>query len=280
MAGTSSHSSLESAFREICRGPNLQQLEKWERYIHTTITVDGHSQSRAQFLDQLHNRTGAGDTREVRPDVILVDVDAEGIAARLIHRVISAGLPDQTSESQEIVFAYFVDGRLTRWHSVRDVDGVTAHEQDPAPSQPSPGRSAPAAGPADLKSFYGAYIDSINAKTMARDFDRFCQPELRHNGRRLSIAEYIPLISDSQDAIRGLHFHIQQLLVDEGAQRIAARLEFTGTPVREWGGVRPNGKPVNFHEHVIYQLEDSRILNVWSTIELDVYREQMRQDAP
>lgn len=279
MAGISSHSNLESAFREICRGPNVQELDQWERYVHATITVDGRSQSRAQFLDQLHNRAGAGDTREVRPDVILVDAHAEGIAARLIHRATSAGLPDKTSESREIVLAYFADGRLAKWQSVRDVDGVTAHEQDPASSLTFPGRSTAAAGSVDLKSFYGAYIDSINAKTMARDFDRFCQPELRHNGRRLSIAEYIPLISDSQDAIRGLHFHIQQLLVDEGAQRIAARLEFTGTPVREWGGARPNGKPVNFHEHVIYQLENSRILNVWSTIELDVYREQMRQDA-
>ncbi|KDN65322.1 putative SnoaL-like polyketide cyclase [Colletotrichum sublineola] len=112
-----------------------------------------------------------------------------------------------------------------------------------------------------------------------RDEDGFRSREPAHNDRELTIAEYIPLISDSQDAIDGLHFDIQDLFADEETQRIAARLEFTGTPVKEWGGARPNGTAVRFHEHVIYQLEQGKTSRVWSTIELDLYRKQMGKDA-
>ncbi|KAK2031782.1 hypothetical protein LX32DRAFT_637000 [Colletotrichum zoysiae] len=213
---------------------------------------------------------------------MLVDADTPGIAARLINRVTPAA--SEPFEYQEIVFANFAGNLLSAWQTVRDEDGYRNRETA-VPTTPSsfsalPSRRTPfSTSSAELKSFYQSYIKSINDKTMSREFDIFCQPVLKHNDRELTIAEYIPLISDSQDAIEGLHFDIQDLFADEETQQIAARLEFTGTPVKEWGGARPNGAPVRFHEHVMYQLEQGKISRVWSTIEMDLYRKQMGNDA-
>ncbi|GKT63219.1 snoaL-like polyketide cyclase [Colletotrichum tofieldiae] len=276
----SSNNSYEASFRDLIHDHNAKRWTDLETRLLDIVVVDGESLPRGHFRDYLHNDlAGEGDTKEVRIDAILVDVDSKSIAARLINHVT---LVESTKafEYQEIVLANFINNLLSNWQTVRDEDGFRSREPT-VPCTPLSSSSSfnnppsPLKTPAELKSFYRSYINSINEKTMAKEFDNFCQPKLNHNGRELTIAEYIPLISNSQDAIEGLHFHVQELFADGETQQVAARLQFTGTPVKEWAGAKPNGKPVNFHEHVMYQLEHGRISRVWSTIELDVYRNEM-----
>ncbi|KAK2007936.1 SnoaL-like polyketide cyclase [Colletotrichum eremochloae] len=275
--------SPETIFRGMIHDQNTKRWQDLESRLQPAVNVDGESLPRDRFRDRLLNDlAGDGDTKEVKIDAMLVDADTPSIAARLINRVIPAA--SKPFEYQEIVFANFTGSLLSTWKTVRDEDGFRSREPAVPPTPPSPTAlpnrqtSCPKSS-AELKSFYQSYINSINEKTMSQEFGRFCQPVLKHNDRELTIAEYIPLISDSQDAIDGLYFDIQDLFADEETQRIAARLEFTGTPVKEWGGARPNGTAVRFHEHVIYQLEQGKISRVWSTIELDLYRKQMGKDA-
>ncbi|OLN97169.1 hypothetical protein CCHL11_02084 [Colletotrichum chlorophyti] len=268
--------SIRSLFSAIIEVRNRERWTDLESYVHPNFTLNGSSNPRSELAELLGFGRRAEGTGEVRIDSIAVDDKLGGVAARLVNRVTPTDPGANALERQEIVFAYFTDGRLSSWQALQDEDGV----RDGTPAIPSAQPPTTTRGPsalsyAGLKDFYRAYINSINSQTMEKDFPRFCQPELEHNDRRLSIVEYIPLISDSQNAIEGLHFHIQDLLADEGNQRIAARLEFTGTPVREWGGATPNGKPVNFHEHVVYDLESGKISHVKSVIELGLYREQM-----
>ncbi|EFQ31290.1 SnoaL-like polyketide cyclase [Colletotrichum graminicola] len=275
--------SPEASFRGMIHDQNTKRWQDLESRLQPDVVVDGESLPIGRFRDHLlRDLVGDGDTKEVKIDAMLVDADTPSIAARLINRVTPAA--SEPLEYQEIVFANFAGSLLSTWQTVRDEDGCRNREPVVPPTPPSfsalPNRERSFSKPsAELKSFYQSYIKSINEKTMSREFDIFCQPVLRHNGRELTIAEYIPLISDSQDAIDGLHFDIQDLLADAETQQIAARLEFTGTPVKEWGGARPNGASVRFHEHVIYQLEQGKIARVWSTIELDLYRKQMGKDV-
>ncbi|KAK2055610.1 SnoaL-like polyketide cyclase [Colletotrichum caudatum] len=276
-------SSPEASFRGMIHDQNTKRWQDLENRLRPAIIVDGESLPRGLFRDHLlHDLAGDGDTKEVKIDAMLVDADTPSIAARLINRVTPAA--SKPFEYQEIVFANFAGNLLSAWRTVRDEDGcrdrATAVPTTPSSLPALPGRRASfPKSSAELKSFYQSYIRSINERTMSREFHIFCQPVLRHNDRELTIAEYIPLVSDSQDAIEGLHFDIQDLLADEGTQQIAARLEFTGTPVKEWGGARPSGASVRFHEHVMYQLEQGKISRVWSTIELDLYRRQMANDV-
>lgn len=273
--------------RTIVRNLDAQDWEGFEENVQPSIDFNGHTQSATAFFDQLSKPPAGPEVwRERQTDVIALDSGGDAVAARFIHCIRPRGSTEtpegegQAYEFQEIVFAWFVDNRLTRWLSLRDEDGFRARTPT-VPRTPWPSytdRSPAADASLDLAEHYRAYIASINDKTMEAEFGRFCQPEVEHNGRRLRIAEYIPLISDSQDAIEGLQFHIQELLADSQTQQVAAVLEFTGTPVREWGGAKPNGKSVRFRELVMYQLHEGKILRVWSVIELDAYREQLKVD--
>ncbi len=58
-------------------------------------------------------------------------------------------------------------------------------------------------------------------------------------------------------------------------QQIAARIEFSGTPVRTYAGVGPSGGQVHFAEHVFYWLEEGKIARVATVIDWETYRKQM-----
>ncbi|UQC86405.1 SnoaL-like polyketide cyclase [Colletotrichum lupini] len=236
---------------------------------------------KANFVRRLNEPLGPNSTNVVKIDMLLLSNDND-FFARLINRTTLKD-SNEVFEFQELVLASFIrDDGVKGWRSLRDVDAMSNRHNSTVPaSLPPPKASVVAPMTAGkLKDFYKRYIDCINEKTMERDFDQFCQPELLHNGRKLSISEYIPLISESQDAIEGLEFCAYPIIAVEETQQIAARIEFTGTPVKEWGGAKPNGEGVFFEEFVIYQLEDGKISSVWSVVDLEAYRKCMGPVLP
>lgn len=80
------------------------------------------------------------------------------------------------------------------------------------------------------------------------------------------------MIESSFDDIRGLHFSVEELVVDDDSAQIAARLGFTGLPVRSFRGIEPTGKEVRFSEHAYYKLHQGRIFWVTSLLDLEAYR--------
>ncbi|KAK1689446.1 SnoaL-like polyketide cyclase [Colletotrichum godetiae] len=273
-----SKKKTEETFRKIINNCNAGNEAGLEFLLHMRcVRFNGEDCLTGDFAHRLNRPLGTNSTNVVKIDTILVGGFSSNLAARLINRTT---LRDSGTvfEYAEIVFAEFMNDSLFGWRSLRDEVAVFSREFSAVPTTPSP---APASQPSsetsvqDMKAFYQRYIKCINDRTMSRNFTQFCQPELIHNDRKFSIAEYIPLISESQDAIDDLYFEIDEMVAEEEMQQIAARLKFTGTPIKEWGGVKPNGNEVEFHEHVIYQLVDGKISRVSSVIELDVYRQQM-----
>lgn len=126
-----------------------------------------------------------------------------------------------------------------------------------------------------LAQTYRDYIACINAKTMVADLPKYCQPTVMHNGVVRSLDEYRFLMENAQDCIADLNFKTHTLIVDEEKQQVAALLEFTGTPVKVWEGVEPNGKSVEFSEHVFYWFEGGKIHKVISLVDVETFRKQM-----
>ena len=50
---------------------------------------------------------------------------------------------------------------------------------------------------------------------------------------------------------------------------------FDCTPQGEFLGLKPNGKPVSFAEHVFYRWRDGRIHEVWSLIDQPAIQAQL-----
>ncbi|KAI2613326.1 polyketide cyclase SnoaL-like domain-containing protein [Hypoxylon sp. NC1633] len=109
---------------------------------------------------------------------------------------------------------------------------------------------------------------------MAAELPRFCHPLVIHNTKALSTERYRLLIQEALRANPDISIGIHTVVADERAQRVAARLQFAGTPVGELAGAKPNGRGVAFCEHVTYLFQDGKIARVWSIIDWASYRAQ------
>ncbi|SCV57125.1 uncharacterized protein FFB14_14979 [Fusarium fujikuroi] len=268
MTSLKSRSELIDLLKTILNARNETKWETLESLFQPSMLIDTTSQSREKFIANLSAASGVS----VKLDSCVVDVNAQAVAGRVIK---TETLPDgERHECQEIILTWFVDGRLVTLKRLKDVDSRSA-KQTATPSTLEEQKPTSL----DLAALYRDYIKSINDKTMEANFDKFCHPSVTHNTVKKTIAEYISLISESQSAIQGLYFDIQDLIVDKDAGRVAARLEFTGLPVKAWAGAEPNGKSVKFHEHVMYWLDEGKIHWVWSVVDLETYRKQLKQTA-
>lgn len=129
-----------------------------------------------------------------------------------------------------------------------------------------------------LKSRYKAYIDAINGRNMSHTLSAFCHDIVIHNGKSLPLGEYQQLMEDAQAVMPDIEFNIAATLVDIDKQLLAARLDFRGTPIKEFAGVTPlEGvkKEVRFSEVVFYWFLDGKIAQVVSLVDWVDYRVQL-----
>ena len=125
---------------------------------------------------------------------------------------------------------------------------------------------------AELEQTYRAYLDALNERRWA-DLGQFVHDEVVRNDQTMTVQQYADLIAADIQAIPDLRYTIDLLV--SGDDTIAARLWFDCTPVREFAGILPAGRPVQFAEHVFYRYRDHRIAHVWSLIDTPAIRDQL-----
>ncbi|KAI1384128.1 SnoaL-domain-containing protein [Hypoxylon trugodes] len=126
-----------------------------------------------------------------------------------------------------------------------------------------------------LEELYRGYVDTVNFRRTATDYAKYVdQPEmLLNNG-----APARNIVEDTLAAIPDLHVEIETLIADEESQRVAVWLKFTGTPIKEYGGLVANGRSVGFTEHATYQFVNGKIQRIWGVMDLDEARQQQTQN--
>ena len=125
----------------------------------------------------------------------------------------------------------------------------------------------------DLDLHYRNYLTSLNERQLDRLVE-FVHDEVIYNGRPMSRADYQDLIARHIAEVPDMFFAIDLLVVR--ADHVACRIAFDCTPQTEFLGLRPTGRAVSFSEHVFYRFRDGRIEQVWSMLDMDAIREQMR----
>ncbi|MFF7967822.1 ester cyclase [Streptomyces sp. NPDC007903] len=111
----------------------------------------------------------------------------------------------------------------------------------------------------DLRAFYERYLKALNA----HEFDgmgEFIADRTTLNGEPATRGDLLAVQRHDVDAVPDLHWELQELLFD--GDRLAARLVNTGTPVKEWLGVRPTGASFEIVEYAIYQVRDGRFVHM------------------
>ncbi|UPL01112.1 hypothetical protein LCI18_012046 [Fusarium solani-melongenae] len=273
MPSNLSSEGILSSFQSILDCQNYGKLEEPETYIQPIVNIVGGSQKRDEFITYLRSGAGGGH-RKSKLDSYIVDHDSQAIAARII-RIESAQDGSATSEYQQVIMAWFVDGCLSTFKTIQDNDARRAR-QPSAPRTPDTlARGVPTS--LDLRAQYHRYIASMNNRTMEAEFENFVQPIVTHNGRTMTTSDYMKPIGKSQEAIESLKLEVQDMLVDNQSGTVAVRIKFTGVSVRVWGNAGPSGKPVTFHEHAMYWFEGGKVSFVWATLDFDEYRQQLKE---
>ncbi|KAJ4214084.1 hypothetical protein NW759_010610 [Fusarium solani] len=275
MASNLSSEEIISSFQAILDCQNHGKWNEIEAYIQPTVNIVGGSQKRDEFITFL--RPGAEDgNRKSELDGYIVDHDSQAIAARII-RIESAQDGSATSEYQEVIMAWFIDGRLSTFKTIQDNDARRA-KQTTAPRTPDVlAQRAPTS--LDLRTQYHQYLASMNNRTMEAEFEKFVQPIVTHNGRTMIMSDYMKPIRKSQEAIESLKLEVQDMLVDNQSGTVAVRIKFTGVSVGVWGNAGPSGKPVTFHEHAMYWFEGGKVSFVWAALDFDEYRQQLKEGS-
>ncbi|KAH8647154.1 hypothetical protein BX600DRAFT_518439 [Xylariales sp. PMI_506] len=235
----------------------------------------------------------AGGDHSLTVDSIMVDSSTQCVAARVFCEcALAAPLLGLKPTGSKIVvpvnqFVWFSGDKICKVLAVPDSDD--ARDQlaaDAETPRGSPDRMSEHMAPPRktggvyldkdaLEDFYRTYIDCINTDLSVSGLARFCNETVVHNTKPLPLARYCALIDESSSAVRGMRADIPVLVADAARQRVAARLEWTGTPVQRLAGAEPTGRAVRIIEHVNYQLEEGKIARVWAIVYWDGFRAQM-----
>jgi steroid delta-isomerase-like uncharacterized protein len=123
-----------------------------------------------------------------------------------------------------------------------------------------------------LETTYREYLAALNERRLD-DLDRFVHDELTYNGEPMTRADYRALLAGDVEAIPDLFFDAQIIVATD--DRVACRLLFTCTPVREFLGFTPDGRRLTFAEHVFYDFRAGRIAAVTSLIDRHAIQAQL-----
>jgi predicted ester cyclase len=128
----------------------------------------------------------------------------------------------------------------------------------------------------DLADRYRGYLTCLNERRF-HDLPEFVHEPVVHNDRTLRIAEFQDLLRRDAAEIPDLNYEIERLVVQ--GEQVACRIRFDCTPTASFRGIPPAGRPISFVEHVFYRYEDGRIAQIWSLIDMEAIREQLRPET-
>ena len=125
----------------------------------------------------------------------------------------------------------------------------------------------------DLKEFYGRYIAAINA----RDLDQVA--EMLHdavtvNGAPAKREDVLAALAGIPDAVPDFHWEVQDLYVED--DRIAARLQDSGTPTKTFLGMEPTGAAIDIIEYGSYRIRDGRFAEMWFLMDATTAGQQLQ----
>jgi predicted ester cyclase len=128
---------------------------------------------------------------------------------------------------------------------------------------------------ANLKEFYRRYIAALNA----RQFDvveELVAEDVALNGVPHRRADVLTALRGIADAVPNFVWTVHDLFAED--DRIAARLQDTGTPVKEFLGHEPTGASLDIIEYGSYRVRDGQFVEMWFLMDAATVGAQLRRD--
>jgi steroid delta-isomerase-like uncharacterized protein len=124
----------------------------------------------------------------------------------------------------------------------------------------------------NLRAFYDRYIAALND----RDFDvmdKFIHDEVTLNGKPATREDILAVQRDEARSVPDLHWLLTNLIID--GDRLGAQLVNTGTPAKEFVGVKATGKSFEVTEYAVYQVIDGRFKHMAAIHDAEEVKRQL-----
>lgn len=129
---------------------------------------------------------------------------------------------------------------------------------------------------ADLKNLYRRYIAAINDRQFDV-LDQLIADDVQMNGVPYKRAEVVESVRGFVDAAPDWIWNIQDLFAED--DRIAARLQDTGTPVKQFLGYEPTGAALNIMEYASYRIRHGRFVEIYFLLDTAAVAAQLRGNS-
>ncbi|KAK3497345.1 uncharacterized protein B0T23DRAFT_311149 [Neurospora hispaniola] len=271
----------KSRFRSFIDRINRRQWSFLSNEVHGTITYNKEDISLYQFVESFKEEFSRRSCTQMEIVTLIAGTpeEEEPVAARLKVKELLVQAPFMASSQRKQaeytrhMFVYFVDEKISEIQDI--VDGAEKRRQSPNIVPVPKFRPPPPPSSINLRQFYDDYIACINGKTMQQDLHQYCKETVIWNGAEMALNHYGQLMENAFDAIAGLQFVPRTVLIDEAKQQIAVRIEFSGLPIKPFGGATPNGRRVHFAEHAFYWLEHGKISHVLTIVDWADFKSQL-----
>lgn len=124
----------------------------------------------------------------------------------------------------------------------------------------------------DLRAFYDRYIAALNDRNFGV-IDKFIHYEVTLNGKPVTRDDILAVLRDEAGSVPDLHWVLTNLIID--GDRLGAQLINTGTPAKEFVGVKPTGNSFEVTEYAVYQVIDGRFKHMAAIHDAEEVKRQL-----
>ncbi|KFA77959.1 hypothetical protein S40288_10191 [Stachybotrys chartarum IBT 40288] len=248
------------------------------------IYEETHSLDTNELVAYLKKRaTSEPAYQSAEVDIITSDNESECIAVHLIvnsrvqqqYRGFTSGMDIYHTEQH---FVWFTNGKISRIIKLADIDKTQAATtsgldliRDFSCNQGS------LLTKREMEHVYACYLACVTNRRIETDLAQYCNNQVTLAGNTLDLPDFITQIMQSVSLFPDLSWALEDIVVDEKTQRMAIRVQLSGTPAKEQPalGLFPSKVKVSFTEHVVCQLVDEKIARTWNIIDWANARKQL-----
>ena len=257
---------------------NARDWATAESLLAPSPTVNGQPLSSAFLITQISGLSGLGPDLVSTIDLIHETQAGDAAFTRVIHRLtlsqdaFGAKATGKPVEFAEHSLFKVEDGKVAVINTMMDFEALREGAEEQIRWAPKLVQPAPAPEGFDLQATYDAYVASLNDRTFNQKYLEFTNDTLTHNTNDLTADQFRGFLEEATKIIEGQKYHVAETIVDNEKQRIAARIVISGTPAKEFRGMKPTGKSVEFPENALYQFDGGKIKQITALLDLDAYR--------
>lgn len=124
----------------------------------------------------------------------------------------------------------------------------------------------------NVREFYGRYVDVINAHQWDRVGDFMADTVLSH-GQTVTREQGVAAFASITDAMPDYQVEVKELNIS--GDTVGSHAITRGTPVKEWLGVAPTGRPIEIDEVTVYKIRDGKFVQMSNVWDIDALTTQL-----